>query len=66
MLAQMQTLSTFIAAGWDFSDTDGDPADWMMPREGEDCGRADMDGSGDVGIGDLAEVANHWLEGCTD
>ena len=28
---QMKTLSTFTNAGWDFNDTDGDPADWMMP-----------------------------------
>jgi hypothetical protein len=27
----MQTLSTFTDAGWDFSTTDGDPADWQMP-----------------------------------
>jgi hypothetical protein len=29
--AQMQTLSTFTSAGWDFSDTDGDSADWFFP-----------------------------------
>ncbi|MEN6307613.1 MAG: GLUG motif-containing protein [Anaerohalosphaeraceae bacterium] len=29
--AQMQTLSTFTDAGWDFTDTDGDPAEWRMP-----------------------------------
>jgi hypothetical protein len=27
----MQTLSTFTGAGWDFSTTDGDAADWRMP-----------------------------------
>jgi hypothetical protein len=27
---QMKTLSTFTNAGWDFTDTDGDPADWRM------------------------------------
>ncbi|MBN2063576.1 MAG: PASTA domain-containing protein, partial [Sedimentisphaerales bacterium] len=27
---QMQTQSTFTSAGWDFSDTDGDAADWQM------------------------------------
>jgi len=26
----MKTLSTFTDAGWDFSATDGDPADWRM------------------------------------
>ena len=29
--AEMKTLSTFTDAGWDFSDTDGDIADWLMP-----------------------------------
>ena len=29
---------------------------------GTDCGRADIDGSNDVGLGDLAEVANDWLK----
>lgn len=29
--ALMQTLSTFTDAGWDFSATDGDAADWQMP-----------------------------------
>ena len=28
---EMQTLSTFTNAGWDFVDTDGDEADWQMP-----------------------------------
>jgi len=28
--SEMKTLSTFTDAGWDFSDTDGDPADWQM------------------------------------
>ncbi len=32
--AEMKTLSTFTGAGWDFSATDGDPADWMMPANG--------------------------------
>jgi GLUG motif-containing protein len=29
--AQMQDINTFLTAGWDFSETDGDPADWWMP-----------------------------------
>jgi hypothetical protein len=99
---EMMTQSTFT--DWDFSDGDGDPADWMMLREGEDyprlawqevfdgdiaglygadmvdfaylanywrltgcntgtdCGRADIDGSGAVGLTDLAAVANDWLK----
>ena len=28
---EMKTLSIFNDVGWDFSDTDGDPADWQMP-----------------------------------
>jgi hypothetical protein len=28
---EMQTLSTFVSVGWDFSDDDGDPAIWEMP-----------------------------------
>jgi formylglycine-generating enzyme required for sulfatase activity len=30
--AEMKTLSTFTLAGWDFSNTDGDVADWVMPE----------------------------------
>lgn len=97
--SEMQTLSTFTDAGWDFT-----IPDWMMLREGEDyprlawqeifpgdiaglygadivdfayladywglsgcnsgvdCGRADIDGSGDVGLGDLAAVAADLLK----
>jgi hypothetical protein len=29
---------------------------------GTDCGRADIDDSGDVGIGDLVYVAEDWLK----
>jgi hypothetical protein len=29
---------------------------------GTDCGRADIDGSGDVGLGDLVYVAEDWLK----
>jgi hypothetical protein len=32
--AEMKTLSTFTAAGWDFSATDGNPAVWVMPADG--------------------------------
>jgi hypothetical protein len=36
---------------------------WQLTgcNSGTDCGRADIDGSGDVGIGDLAAVAEDWL-----
>ena len=29
--AEMQTITTFMDAGWDFTAKDGDPADWRMP-----------------------------------
>ncbi len=69
----MMTLSNFTAAGWDFSDADGDFADWMMLREGEDYPRlawqdvyaGDIAGLYGVDFVDLMEVANHWLQsGC--
>jgi hypothetical protein len=28
-----------------------------------DCGRADIDGSGDIGLNDLIAVADNWLKG---
>ncbi|AQQ72419.1 GLUG domain protein [Limihaloglobus sulfuriphilus] len=28
---QMQTIGNFCVAGWDFTEQDGDPADWFMP-----------------------------------
>ena len=37
--AQMMSQSVYNSRGWDFIDTDGDPADWMMLREGEDYPR---------------------------
>lgn len=99
---QMQTISTFTEAGWDFFE-DNYP-DWMILREGEDyprlawqeifvgdiaglygvdmvdfaylsqywglddcnglddCGRADIDDSGNVGMPDFAKVAADWLK----
>ncbi len=30
MTEEMQTLSTFTFSGWDFSDSDGSPKDWIM------------------------------------
>jgi hypothetical protein len=36
---------------------------WGLDCGSEDCGRADIDGGGDVGIGDLAAVAEEWLLG---
>lgn len=66
----MFTSSNFINAGWDFTDTDNDPADWMMLREGEDYPRlawqtvnpGDIAGMYGVDATDLTELADHWLE----
>lgn len=72
--AEMMMPSIFADAGWDFSDADGDAADWMMLREGEDYPRlawqtihaGDIAGLYGVDIADLMEVANYWLEPCLD
>lgn len=75
---EMQTLSTFTDAGWDFSTTDGDPADWKMSDSDYPslvwesyCGDAEhpyplMDFNQDcyVDLADFALFAAHWLE-CT-
>ncbi len=71
--ATMMTLSTFTSAGWDFSTTDGDPADWMMLRPGQDYPRlawqeifaGDIAGLYGVNFVDYAEMAAHWGQtGC--
>jgi hypothetical protein len=73
--AEMMTLSTFTSspASWDFSTTDGDPADWMMLRPGEDYPRlawqpvvaGDIAGLYGVNGVDYAEIAAHWGQtGC--
>ena len=67
--AEMMTLSTFTDAEWDFTETDGDPADWMMLREGEDYPRlawqtiypGDIAGLYGVDMADLTEVIDNWL-----
>jgi len=72
-MAEMMTLSTFTSAGWDFTDTDGDAADLMMLREGEDYPRliwqeifaGDIAGLYGVNFVDYAEIAAHWGQtGC--
>jgi hypothetical protein len=71
--AEMMTLSTFTDAGWDFTDTAGDPADWMMLRPDEDYPRlawqpviaSDIAGLYGVNSVDYAEIAAHWGQtGC--
>jgi hypothetical protein len=72
-MVEMQTLATFTSLGWDFTDTDGDPADWMMLREGEDYPRlvwqqlimGDIAGLYGVNMVDFARIASHWQQtGC--
>jgi hypothetical protein len=71
--AQMMTLSTFTSAGWDFSATDGDPADWMMLRPGQDYPRlawqtiiaGDIAGLYGVNFFDFTYFAQRWrTTGC--
>jgi hypothetical protein len=71
--SEMMITATFTSAGWDFSDTDGDPADWMMLKEYEDYPRlswqdvfdGDIAGLYGVDYTDLQELASHWLQsGC--
>ncbi len=71
--AQMKTLSTFTSAGWDFSASDGDSADWMMLRPAEDYPRltwqpvypGDIAGLYGVNIVDYSEISAHWGQtGC--
>jgi hypothetical protein len=78
---EMRTLSTFTSppASWDFSATDGDAADWMMLRPGEDYPRliwqeifpGDIAGLYGVDNVDLEELTSYWLQsdcptGCED
>ena len=67
--AEMQALSTFTDADWDFSNDDGDPADWQMVRPGEDYPRlawqqpipGDIAGLWGVDIVDLQALLENWL-----
>ncbi len=67
---QMHDINTFYASQWDFSESDGDPADWMMLRPGEDYPRlawqkifpGDIAGLYGVDLNDFNELASHWLQ----
>jgi hypothetical protein len=67
---KMKTLLTFTSTGWDFDTYDGDPADWMMLREGEDYPRlswqtiylGDIAGLYGVDTEDLTALIENWLE----
>jgi hypothetical protein len=61
--AQMKTLSTFTSAGWDFSTTDGDPADWFMPSP-PDYPKLAWQQS--VGLNEFTLLSQYWqMTGCT-
>jgi hypothetical protein len=70
--AEMKTLSTFTDAGWDFSATDGDPADWIMPANSYpqlawQSIPGDIAGLYGVNYVDFAVFAAHWEQtGCPD
>ncbi|MGD0552808.1 MAG: GLUG motif-containing protein [Sedimentisphaerales bacterium] len=64
--AEMKTLSTFTSAGWDFSYTDGDPADWFMPIDEYpiltwQISPADLYTDGKNNFRDWAIFAKYWL-----
>jgi len=68
--AEMKTLSTYTLAEWDFSATDGDPADWWMPANGYPQLAwqpiiADIASSYGVNFVDYAALVAHWGQtGC--
>ncbi len=63
---EMQTLSTFTSAGWDFSYTDGDPADWFIQIEEYpilvwQISPADIYTDGRNNFRDFAVFAQYWM-----
>jgi len=64
--AEMQTLSTFTSAGWDFSYTDGDKADWFIqideyPILTWQISPADIYTDGRNNFRDFAIFAQYWM-----
>jgi hypothetical protein len=63
---EMQTLSTFTSAGWDFSYTDGDKADWFIqideyPILTWQISPADIYTDGRNNFRDFAIFAQYWM-----
>ncbi|MGA2916218.1 MAG: GLUG motif-containing protein [Sedimentisphaerales bacterium] len=63
---EMQTLSTFTSAGWDFSYTDGNPAEWFgqideYPILTWQISPADIYTDGRNNFRDFAVFAQYWL-----
>ncbi len=63
---EMQTLSTFTSAGWDFSYTDGDKADWFIqideyPILTWQISPADIYTDGKNNFRDFAIFAQYWM-----
>ena len=72
MATQFMQVSLYFT-DWDFSYSDGDPADWMMLRESEDYPRlvwqeifaGDIAGLYGVDLVDFVYLANYWgLDDC--
>ncbi len=64
--AEMKTLSTFTSAGWDFSYTDGDGADWFIqideyPILVWQISPADIYTDGRNNFRDFAVFAQYWM-----
>ena len=65
---EMLTQNTFMNAGWDFNDLDGDPADWKM-RDGFGCPllrwqeylKGDFAGDYSVNLIDFSVFAASWM-----
>jgi hypothetical protein len=63
---EMKTLLTFTNAGWDFTVTDGDAADWWMPANSypqlawQSVIPGDIAGLYGVNLIDFAVFAAHW------
>ncbi|MCF7956205.1 MAG: hypothetical protein K9M75_10410 [Phycisphaerae bacterium] len=74
--AQMQDISTFLIAGWDFDINDGDMEDWLMDPDSypklywqKPCMyilAGDLNQDCVIDLADLAVIAGNWLINCID